>query len=242
MIEAFRSLCFEAAAIWSAGGWAMIPIAIVATCLFALALRLRLALRDTGFVRVPETTWRRWVDRPAERRGRIGRLLDAATGASTVAQAAAQGAALRRAEADRFERDLRMIKTCVGAAPLIGLLGTVTGMLSTFDALAHGPGGDRTMGMIADGISEALITTETGLVVALPGLFCHHLLARRVDRYLAFLAQIESVASQRAFRDSRSEQVRTVQRAAAQQVANALHGQLASLSNRNGHEPQEVER
>src|SRR5690606_34432184 len=54
-----ESLAYEAAAIWSAGGWAMVPIAIVATALFALALRVRLALRDTGFVRVPEATWRR---------------------------------------------------------------------------------------------------------------------------------------------------------------------------------------
>ena len=62
MIDAFRNLTFEAAAIWSAGGWAMVPIAIVATCLFALAMRLRLALRDTDFVRVSDATWRRCAD------------------------------------------------------------------------------------------------------------------------------------------------------------------------------------
>ncbi|MDQ7087725.1 MAG: MotA/TolQ/ExbB proton channel family protein [Acidobacteriota bacterium] len=70
-----------------------------------------------------------------------------------------------------FERDLRFMKRCVSSAPLLGLLGTVTGMLTTFAALASGSGGEKTMSMIAGGISEALITTETGLVIALPGLF-----------------------------------------------------------------------
>lgn len=51
-------------------------------------------------------------------------------------------------------------------------------MLATFGALASGSGGDKTMGMIADGISEALITTETGLIIALSGLFFQYQLTR----------------------------------------------------------------
>ena len=70
-----------------------------------------------------------------------------------------------------FTRDLKFMRRAVSTAPLLGLLGTVTGMLSTFHALAIGAGGQKTMDMVAGGISEALITTETGLVIALPGLF-----------------------------------------------------------------------
>ena len=75
------------------------------------------------------------------------------------------------------------MKVTVSTAPLLGLLGTVTGMLATFDALAAGSGGDKTMDLVAGGISEALITTETGLVIALPGLFFQFILARKRERY-----------------------------------------------------------
>ena len=54
--------------------------------------------------------------------------------------------------------------------------------------------------MIAGGISEALITTETGLVVALPGLFFQYQLVRKTERYKAFLAHLESVCSQTIYR------------------------------------------
>ena len=73
------------------------------------------------------------------------------------------------------------MKICVSAAPLMGLLGTVTGMLATFAALASGSGGDKTMSLVAEGISEALITTETGLVIALPGLFLQYQLTRKLE-------------------------------------------------------------
>lgn len=62
-------------------------------------------------------------------------------------------------------------------APLLGLLGTVTGMIATFDVLAiFGTGNARAM---AGGISEALITTETGLLIAIPGLYMKVFLERR---------------------------------------------------------------
>ena len=88
------------------------------------------------------------------------------------------------------------MKVCVTAAPLLGLLGTVMGMLTTFGALASGSGGEKTMAMVAGGISEALITTETGLVIALPGLFMQYQLARKYERYKAFLAHLETVCTQ----------------------------------------------
>jgi biopolymer transport protein ExbB len=56
------------------------------------------------------------------------------------------------------------------------------------------------MGMIAKGISEALITTETGLVVALPGLFFRYQLVRKHERYKAFLAHLETVCTQKLYK------------------------------------------
>ena len=84
----------------------------------------------------------------------------------------------------------------VSTAPLLGLLGTVTGMLATFYALAEGSGGQQTMDMIAAGISEALITTETGLIIALPGLFFQFRLSREKDMYATYLARLETACMQ----------------------------------------------
>lgn len=62
------------------------------------------------------------------------------------------------------------------------------------------------MSMIASGISEALITTETGLVIALPGLFLQYHLSRQKERYEAFLSRVETVCVQHLFARERSEQ------------------------------------
>lgn len=72
---------------------------------------------------------------------------------------------------------LEIIAVLAALAPLMGLLGTVTGMMSTFDVLSiFGTGNVKAM---AKGISEALVTTETGLVVAIPGLYMKSFLERR---------------------------------------------------------------
>jgi biopolymer transport protein ExbB len=186
----------QATVIWLDGGWAMFAIAVIALVMFGLGMHVQLRLRDKGFLSVSEDTWRRWLDHPAERQGKIGRLLDFVNGRTSIKEVAFAFQQLRTTEAAPFDRDLRVMKICVGAAPLVGLLGTVTGMLATFDALAKGSGGDQTMQMVAAGISEALITTETGLVIALPGLFFQYQLARKYARYRAFLAHLETVCTQ----------------------------------------------
>jgi biopolymer transport protein ExbB len=81
----------------------------------------------------------------------------------------------------RFNRSLvdrlAVIGVLAAIAPLLGLLGTVTGMITTFDVLAiFGTGNAKAM---AGGISEALITTQTGLMIAIPGLYMKGFLDRR---------------------------------------------------------------
>ncbi len=72
---------------------------------------------------------------------------------------------------------LALLGVLAAIAPLLGLLGTVLGMITTFDVLAvHGTGNARAM---AGGISEALITTQTGLMVAIPGMYFKGILERR---------------------------------------------------------------
>jgi biopolymer transport protein ExbB len=72
---------------------------------------------------------------------------------------------------------LAIIGVLAAVAPLLGLLGTVTGMIGTFDILSvFGTGNAKGM---AGGISEALVTTQTGLLVAIPGLYMKGFLDRR---------------------------------------------------------------
>ncbi len=83
-------------------------------------------------------------------------------------------------EMPRLERFIQVLKVLAGVSPLLGLLGTVTGMINTFHVITvHGTGDPRLM---AGGISEALITTQLGLAVAIPILIAAALLGRRVQR------------------------------------------------------------
>jgi len=86
----------------------------------------------------------------------------------------------------------RLIKTIVAAAPLIGLLGTVIGMIETFDSLADAALFSQSGG-IAGGISQALFTTQLGLVVAVPGLIIGNILQRRADKMIMDLEQIKDI-------------------------------------------------
>ncbi|SHJ01581.1 outer membrane transport energization protein ExbB [Desulfatibacillum alkenivorans DSM 16219] len=83
------------------------------------------------------------------------------------------------AVASSFDKQLSVITVLASMAPLLGLLGTVLGMISTFDVISlHGTGNARAM---AGGISEALISTQTGLLVAIPGLTMKNFLASRAQ-------------------------------------------------------------
>ena len=76
-----------------------------------------------------------------------------------------------------MDRYLALITVLSGVAPLLGLLGTVVGMMATFDVITiYGTGNAKAM---AGGISVALITTQTGLLVSIPGLYMSGFLNRR---------------------------------------------------------------
>jgi len=85
-------------------------------------------------------------------------------------------------EMQRFGQGLPTLDTCVTAAPLLGLLGTVTGMMGTFGALGEG-GGDiaSSAGKITGGVAEALIATMCGLAIAITGLLPFNYLNARVE-------------------------------------------------------------
>lgn len=85
-----------------------------------------------------------------------------------------------------------LVKTIVVLAPLVGLLGTVIGMIETFDALQSGSMFSQGAS-ISGGISKALFTTELGLVVAVPGLILGKILDKQEERYELEFEQIVDV-------------------------------------------------
>ena len=148
------------------GGWVMVPLAIVSVVMWTLIferLRSYRALAHSDNLRQ-----RLWQEYERDRGG----LLDQSDRPDQLGQPAVDRAALRmsalRVEGD-IERYLAIITVLVAVAPLLGLLGTVLGMTETFQVIAtFGTGNTRAL---ASGISVALITTQTGLLIAVPGLF-----------------------------------------------------------------------
>ena len=80
-----------------------------------------------------------------------------------------------------LEKRLNLLTLIGMISPLLGMTGTVTGMIASFGAISQA-GGSQTEAA-ATGISEALITTAAGLLIALPALVAHNLLVKRMDKF-----------------------------------------------------------
>jgi len=179
--------------IWLDGGEAMIPLALLAAVLYASGFYLLLYLRRSNIRIDGEDALREAIRDPENASGRAGEIIRfTQANAKSAKQIRNRFDEVRTALIAGIQRRLTFLNTLVAAAPLLGLLGTVMGMLSTFDAISRG-GGSETASMVADGISEALITTQTGLLVALPGLFLTLLIRRQKHAIEAALARIESL-------------------------------------------------
>ena len=161
-----------------AGSWLMIPLVLVTIGIWysylATVGQLRESLRGADFERLGIES--RLAERP---------LAEVARGLAPLAGAVpriarhvllrieaglpfrAAYAQCRAAEMDRFGYGLIVLGALVMVAPLLGLLGTVLGMIQTFDAVAANS--SETADLVAGGISKALITTQVGLLAALPG-------------------------------------------------------------------------
>jgi len=80
-----------------------------------------------------------------------------------------------------LEKRMNLLTLIGMISPLLGMTGTVTGMIASFGAIADA-GGSQTEA-VGIGISEALITTAAGLLIALPALVAHNLLSKRMDKF-----------------------------------------------------------
>jgi biopolymer transport protein ExbB len=178
------------------------PLTLLAVV--ALAITLDRAYAFWRFARMPEwaDTERRseepdsrgiarvCADLPARHAlNRLGRLFDH-EGAPLWRIEARVEAAAAQIERD-MSRGLWLLETIVTAAPLLGLLGTIVGMMHSFKLI----GGDGLVnpGGVSGGVAQALIATAIGLVIALVALFAFNFFSRRIDR---LMDDLESFANE----------------------------------------------
>jgi len=149
---------------WWAGGDLLMPV-ILATSLVLYAV-------------LAERAWLLWG--PAARRER--RLLELhrlVVGHPDRTWAARY---LAIAEEEQLTRGFLLLRTLTLILPLLGLLGTVSGMVETFGSLAASRGGQTTARTASAGIQMALVATQYGMALAIPGLLGEWLLRRRVHQ------------------------------------------------------------
>jgi biopolymer transport protein ExbB len=189
-----NDLIREVGAYIDAGGWVMPPL-LLATLVLWFAIGYRFAALRRGSTRDVRNLIRRYEKGKRPKTDGV------------LVRALHKGMRLRDSGEDPLRPYLddvfyeeyreirkygRLIATIVAAAPLLGLLGTVIGMIETFDSL-----GDMSLfsqsGGIAGGISQALITTQMGLAVAIPGLIVNGALQRRQKNMELELAQLKDM-------------------------------------------------
>jgi biopolymer transport protein ExbB len=179
--------------IWQSGGVTMVPLFVLAFLLYTQSFQLAMYVRRVSLDRRTERKWWDWVRDPSRAQGRVAEIVRyTQQGVRTVDQVRDRFDEIRLALVELIERRTRFVATLVSAAPLLGLLGTVIGMLRTFLGIANSAG-EETAAVVAGGISEALVTTQTGLTIALPGLFVVLIIQRQRHALEAQLARLESL-------------------------------------------------
>lgn len=186
------SIFREALQIFLTGGGIMYMLGGVAFILYATAFAALAYVNRGNLTGKDAHKWPQWLEDPENAEGRMGEALRYVLHGDRLTIKTVQ----RRVREVRLnlvaavDRRLLVVNTLTAAAPLAGLLGTVVGMLAMFDGLAGGGGG---MESVASGMQEALITTQTGLTIALPGLFIGLIVRSKRNAIAGALAQLESL-------------------------------------------------
>jgi biopolymer transport protein ExbB len=190
MLEIFNN---EVLPIWLAGGPLMIPLALLGLLIYLALFELHFYLSKRDFYKRDPNKWGHWIDMPKEATGELGNIIqysqDEVRSAADIRDRFDE---IRRAYLPKIRARIRFANILIGAAPLTGLLGTVMGMLNTFVGLSVSTAGN-TIDLVAGGISEALITTQTGLVLAIPAYVIVSNLRKRAEELSTFLIRLETL-------------------------------------------------
>lgn len=177
---------------WSNGGWVMAALATLGFLMYATAAHLMMFLYCRGITRATDQDIHRWVTYPDQAPSQVRELIRYTQDeVDSLIDVEGRFREVEAAKVPEVDRRLAFLNVMVVAAPLFGLLGTVLGMLLTFRAI--GIGGGSTSDVIAKGISEALVATQTGMMVAIPGLLAAYVVKRWRNEYVTFLSRLEGI-------------------------------------------------
>ena len=155
----------EILAIWQSGGWVMIPLFVLSVLLYGQVFQLGLYVRRVMFDRQSELHWWEWVRSPASADGRVAEVIRYTQDtASTTEDVRGRFAEIQGATLAMIDRRTRFLGTLVAAAPLLGLLGTVLGMLQTFLGISTS-GGNETTGVVAAIVAVPIVVIAVGVTV-----------------------------------------------------------------------------
>ncbi len=153
------------------GGLTLVALLVLAVMIYALLFNVWRHLRTTRKL----VATRHWKETET-----IGRSLPWQKSTRTSREIERGFAAFELDEMAWVERRLPFLAVLISSAPLLGLLGTVAGMLATFAGMAAA-GHAAPIDSISSGISKALVTTQAGLVIAIPAAFLLALIKRRAE-------------------------------------------------------------
>ncbi|MBK1828176.1 MotA/TolQ/ExbB proton channel family protein [Haloferula rosea] len=192
----------DALQIFLSGGGIMYMLGGVAFILYATAFAALTYVNHGNLNKKDAAKWEAWLKHPDQAEGRMGEAIRYVLHGDTLTIKTVQRRfnEIRLNAVSAIDRRLMVVNTLTAAAPLAGLLGTVMGMLAMFAGLSKGQGAGG-MQAVASGMQEALITTQTGLTIALPGLFIALVVKGKRDGVAAALTQLESMIVTKRFKN-----------------------------------------
>lgn len=194
--KTFIEIIQDAWEIIYSGGWVMVPLFLLGLVAFYVGARLFLFFMRGNHRKTSVNTCEEWVRDTSKAKGMVGEIIRySQDGVNSVADIQNRFAEIRTAEIPRLQQNITFLGIMINTAPLLGLLGTVLGMLTTFYGIALG-GSESTTSIVAGGIQVALITTQMGLCLAIPGYIFVYYLKQKVIDYESFLVRLESISLQ----------------------------------------------
>ncbi len=185
-----------------AGGWLMLPLILCSIAVIAISIERYWTLNPNKIAPKHQLAqvWA-WIKnnqvnaerlRELKQSSELGKILAAGLSNSRNGRETMKDSIQEAANQviHSMERYIGALGTIAAVSPLLGLLGTVLGMIKVFVAIELQGTGNA--GALAGGISEALITTATGLLVAIPAMIAHRFYVRRIDS-LAVIMEQEAV-------------------------------------------------
>ena len=190
------NLWVQAWSTWQHGGLLMVPLFLLSLYAYYVAFELFFRLQRMMPAESRKASPESLLRKPEKAGGVLGEiLLHCLADGNDGEETRRRFQQVRGENAKTLNRRIRFLLALVASAPLLGLLGTVNGMLATFRGLTFDVG--RKMDLVAGGISEALVTTQAGLLIAIPAYVMLHLVSRRRAEWLHLLRILESHAARR---------------------------------------------